>query len=477
MSEQNPILNMIRARNLAMLPDDVPSMEMLESIPEQQPQQETGVLEAIGQELVNAYEGTIAPMIESPGAQIIESSLKGAANVPSRIINNVGSLVSDFTETYGLPNPGIVWESGDLGSIRFTGNVPREAQAAPYIFPPDEDMPGVQEFVTEVGAFMSAFKSMGGMKAKLLSPESYAAGAIADMMFDPVGGNLSNMAREYGFDNELTRYLETNTKEDDPAYKQLEARVKNTFEGGIVGVLADSILFAIKQAKPAWQYLKSKTNPPPNMEIGPVQPLQIDADEALDAARAAEPEAMPSPRQEVVEPPKPMEDLTQTQKARVNKSGKPEFYDGQLISVGPGSIKVNIIAKDKPLYRETNLDGLTDLIYDQRYYGPKKMYVTDDPYLAIGQKNNRGVLIEFRPNTLSGRAHTKPGLEFVEGNEYITDAMAKDSIQSITFKKSILNRDGKLKIAKFTHGILKKEYEMEELADGSLKFTRKAGAK
>lgn len=71
------------------------------------------------------------------------------------------------------------------------------------------------------------------------------AGAIVDAVaFDGLSGRLSDLANEHGFGNQLTEFLAT--EEDD---SELEGRLKNAIEGGVLGVVADGLMTVARGAR------------------------------------------------------------------------------------------------------------------------------------------------------------------------------------------------------------------------------------
>ena len=135
---------------------------------------------------------------------------------------------------------------------------------------------------------------------------------------------------------------------------------------------------------------------------------------------------------------------------------------------GPTSIKPKTIAEGMPLYRETNGEGLYDLLYSERQFGFHKAYVTDNPDIAIGQGSNKGVMVRFRANSLSGAEHKKPMTGDLAGREYVTDVIAPRAIDRIEFSRS-KDFDSLRGIVK---RILKTEFVKKEMTDGKLLFER-----
>jgi hypothetical protein len=138
-------------------------------------------------------------------------------------------------------------------------------------------------------------------------------------------------------------------------------------------------------------------------------------------------------------------------------------------SVGPSSIKPKVIAENKPLYRETNIDGLTDLLREDKQFSYSNAFVTDNPDIAIGQGANTGVVVKFRPNSVSGAENKKPMTGDLAGREYKADVLAPKSIESITFKSEA---DLK-KVRSLAASVLKKDFERVTDGNKGITFVRK----
>ena len=141
--------------------------------------------------------------------------------------------------------------------------------------------------------------------------------------------------------------------------------------------------------------------------------------------------------------------------------------------LGPTSIKPTVVAEDKPLYRETNPSGVDDLLREDLQFGYAPVFVTDNPDLALGQGGNVGAMVEFRPNSVSGKVSPKPVPGEITGNEYQADVIAPRAIQSITFA----NQKAANKLSGFSKRALQQRFTKETLPDGRVKYTRKAEAK
>jgi hypothetical protein len=141
----------------------------------------------------------------------------------------------------------------------------------------------------------------------------------------------------------------------------------------------------------------------------------------------------------------------------------------QRFPVGPASIKPKVIASDMPLYREMNVDNLTDFLRNDSQFAYSPAFVTDNPDLAIGQGANKGVKVTFRANSVSGEEHAKPMAGAMTGREYKADVVAPRAIESITFASEAELK----KVRSLAANVLKKEFE--RVADGNknIVFVRK----
>lgn len=76
-----------------------------------------------------------------------------------------------------------------------------------------------------------------------------ASGAVVDMLMDPTEGNLSTLARDFGFDNELTQFLDNKVAEDAGPEERLRARMLGVLEGAGLGALIDGVMRGFKVIK------------------------------------------------------------------------------------------------------------------------------------------------------------------------------------------------------------------------------------
>jgi hypothetical protein len=138
------------------------------------------------------------------------------------------------------------------------------------------------------------------------------------------------------------------------------------------------------------------------------------------------------------------------------------------LSVGPGGvITPRVIAPGQPLYRETNLGGLDDLMRTDAQAEVAAFFVADNADLALGQGDNKGVQVVFRPDALSGRENRKPATGDIAGREYKTDMMAPRAVQTITMKAVDVPR---------LRGITRRalaDFEKEVIGGGLVRYHRK----
>lgn len=149
----------------------------------------------------------------------------------------------------------------------------------------------------------------------------------------------------------------------------------------------------------------------------------------------------------------------------------PRVKDLEPMAVGPVVVEPREIAPGRPLYRETSVEGLSELLADDRRPHIRQVDVADRPELAIGQGANKGVQVVFREGALSGAEHRKPGTGDATGREYRTDMLAPRAIESFTvpagFKPQSLR------------GLAKRaldEFEPTPQPDGSVVYARKPAA-
>ena len=138
------------------------------------------------------------------------------------------------------------------------------------------------------------------------------------------------------------------------------------------------------------------------------------------------------------------------------------------LSSGPGGlIEPRPIAPGRTLYRETNAGGLDDLLRIDGQADVAGFFVTDNPDLALGQGDNKGVQIVFRADSLSGVEHKKPMTGDIAGREYKTNMIAPRAVQTIIMREAETAR---------LRGLTKRrlaDFDREVLGNGLVRFHRK----
>jgi hypothetical protein len=146
----------------------------------------------------------------------------------------------------------------------------------------------------------------------------------------------------------------------------------------------------------------------------------------------------------------------------------PRVGDLPPISVGPGgAITARPLAPGRILYRETNVSGVEDILLANTRTEVSTIHVTDNPDLALGQGDNRGVQIIFRPDSLSGSVRVKPGISDITGQEYVTDIVAPRAVQQITLRATDIKS-----LRKLARLQLSREFTRTDLGDGRVRFVR-----
>lgn len=140
------------------------------------------------------------------------------------------------------------------------------------------------------------------------------------------------------------------------------------------------------------------------------------------------------------------------------------------VAMGPVSIRPRPIAKGQTLFRETNGEGLVDLLRFDREATPLRIFVTDRAELAIGQGKNTGILVTFRPDSLSGEVHAKPGTSPATGQEFVTDLAAEKAVQEVEMSPADAKR-----LPGLAKRILERDFERSSSAD-KVAFRRKEAA-
>ena len=145
-------------------------------------------------------------------------------------------------------------EKGD--KIYFGKNVDLEV---PYNLPSVEEPKTILgSFVRDASQFLTSFVLAPGGKTAV--GKYVTKGAIADALFDPKEGNLATFIKEFAYvdDNgdeqigivkEVLDFLDSKVDDSAEAEDKIRARLKQSVEGGILGLAVDGFMVGLKYAK------------------------------------------------------------------------------------------------------------------------------------------------------------------------------------------------------------------------------------
>jgi Large polyvalent protein associated domain 38 len=159
------------------------------------------------------------------------------------------------------------------------------------------------------------------------------------------------------------------------------------------------------------------------------------------------------------------------QMALFSKEEVPTTRLPEKMSWGIGGMHKTTPINKPSLWHDTSGYNAADLIQEDLQYPTRttnNFFVTDNPDLALGQRGNTGVLIEYDGYNVSGKEHKKPMTGDLAGREYVADAIAKNSIKSINVKKGV-----KLPLKALVARDLRNKFDIVQNADGSTTMTRK----
>jgi len=231
---------------------DMPSVEQFppgENVPPKQ----MDMLDQIGEVVADVARPIVEPFLA--GSPTENPVIRGVTEAGlEKIPNAVMSLMNDVEQIIGTVPEGT------------------EATKMPDIVGKSEQYPQAQELIGHFASFLGPFAAMRGFTAPLASLQSFEAGAVADFLMEPGQGGLATMARELGFDNELTQFLDSKVgPEENTAANRLEARVKQAFEGaGVTGVIEGGIKTAMNLFKAGKNYLTKSNTLNTEIATGPV---------------------------------------------------------------------------------------------------------------------------------------------------------------------------------------------------------------
>lgn len=143
----------------------------------------------------------------------------------------------------------------------------------------------------------------------------------------------------------------------------------------------------------------------------------------------------------------------------------------QYINSGPYSGETTPLS-GKTLHHETSPENAValireDLTNEASKIRPSKMFLTDNPDIAIGQ-GGQGVRVEYNGDLVSGAEHVKPGTGDRTGREYQANGIGNGAIQRITVAPG-----ERMDLPPAWERRLGSSFDKQEMPDGSVVYTHK----
>lgn len=135
-----------------------------------------------------------------------------------------------------------------------------------------------------------------------------------------------------------------------------------------------------------------------------------------------------------------------------------------LVSVGPSGFEPTPIGGK--LYREMSPQNLADELRMHNQGDVSSAFFTDNIDLALGQGDNRGVMVQYRGEAVSGSPHQKPGITERTGREYRADYVGADAIDQVLLP-------GGVRLGVLAKNMLARHFDRAELEEGRILYTRK----
>ncbi|WP_262880421.1 PLxRFG domain-containing protein [Pseudomonas paralcaligenes] len=135
-----------------------------------------------------------------------------------------------------------------------------------------------------------------------------------------------------------------------------------------------------------------------------------------------------------------------------------------LVSVGPSGFEPTPIGGK--LYREMSPQNLADALRMHNQGNVSSAFFTDNIDLALGQGENRGVMVQYRGEAVSGSQHQKPGITERTGREYRADYVGADAIDQVLLP-------GGVRLGVLAKNMLVRHFDRAELEEGRILYTRK----
>lgn len=404
---------------------------------EQQPQPQPSLLDrarSVGSDIIQGLRESPRAVLHGAGE---------AANQTLKAIDSAGDWMNQNVVDLGTPH---LFDQQGRFSPGLSKSLPSEQRGGPPQIPNVEApksttggiIAGASQFIAGmIGA--GKITKLGGWAG------AYVNGALSDAVaFDPHQQRVSNLIEaQPSLQNPITDFLKSK-----PGEGEAEGRLKNALEGAGLGALTEATFLGIKALWARRQgNVKEAEALEQQMEVAAEpKPAEAPAAQARAEQRAVD-VIMPGEKTQAIDreakldsPPPGIREEPQSTSGVVTAPELSPFdapkpkerkalssnYSGPLSSHAP------------TMFRETNAEGAEKLLPTSMSSGGVtggRTFLADHPSMALGQGDNRGVMLAFDAGGLNGKVNTsKPGWEnaYLKGMaEYTVDDFGGDSLSSL----------------------------------------------
>ena len=99
---------------------------------------------------------------------------------------------------------------------------------------------GITQFVAGLALTRGMGTNVGSMAVR---------SAVSDALFDPEHGTMANWLQDLGVENEVVEFFSTDVDADSDVYERLGGRLTQAFEGALIGVPIDGLMWGFQYAK------------------------------------------------------------------------------------------------------------------------------------------------------------------------------------------------------------------------------------
>jgi hypothetical protein len=326
----------------------------------------------------------------------------------------------------------------------------------------------LSQFLIPYGAVMKGV-SVAGKAATTIggrSGQAMLGGAAVDFtVWDTQDERFADLVQTIPWAaNDITAWLASN--EDDSV---LEVRLKNSIEGALLGGLVDSIVSAARIYRAGKQMVEG---------LGPDVMAKLREFGANTDGTVNIPDGMMPPSLRGANAPAAGDAAAASAEATARSARLSQVMQGG------NNYRVDLSEYTDTLYRETGGDGLLDVLPTSVRQRDRmgEVHVSNTPDLALGQGNNKGVMLEFDATGISGQVNrSKPGLAMVgdsSGNAEFVATMNpqnayQNALRSVTITPDLKLTPVEKRQVKTALGKLEKNGWVKTTGeDGSVTYTR-----